>query len=294
MPSTIEIQRQALPRGSAQEVLVKYMTEFEAYTKRNLLLYYSGFLLLPEERVSIQEEDMEGFMAALYKMDKKKGLDLFLLTPGGAVTATEGIGNYLKSVFNNDINCYVPHMAMSCGTLLAMACKAIYMGKHSCLGPIDPAIGMYRTDAVTEEFENAKRDIAQDPNLSLLWQPILSKYPITLLGECRKATELAKIVSRTWLEDNMFANDPQKEERVETILSLFASHQNTKAHDRHISASEAIRAGLNVKLLEDDEVLQDLALSVHHAATLLMKQSTLVRMVTNVKQIGLFVNRSPA
>ncbi len=283
-----------MPRGSAKDVLARYMQAFVDRTKRNLILYYSGFLFAPNENVSIQEEDMEGFMAALYKMDKSSGLDLFLHTPGGSVSATEGIGNYLKSVFNNNINCYVPHMAMSCGTLLAMACRTIYMGKHSCLGPIDPAIGMYRTDAVVEEFNTAKTDIAQDPNLSLLWQPILSKYPITLLGECKKATELAKIVSEKWLTDNMLAQAPDARLRLNRILSLFASHQNTKAHDRHISASECLKIGLEVKMIEEDPDLQDAVLSVHHAATLFMKQNNLVSMVTNPRCTGLFRNANPS
>lgn len=294
MPSTVEIQQEAMPRGSAKDVLARYMQAFVDRTKRNLILYYSGFLFAPNENVSIQEEDMEGFMAALYKMDKSSGLDLFLHTPGGSVSATEGIGNYLKSVFNNNINCYVPHMAMSCGTLLAMACRTIYMGKHSCLGPIDPAIGMYRTDAVVEEFNTAKTDIAQDPNLSLLWQPILSKYPITLLGECKKATELAKIVSEKWLTDNMLAQAPDARLRLNRILSLFASHQNTKAHDRHISASECLKIGLEVKMIEEDPDLQDAVLSVHHAATLFMKQNNLVSMVTNPRCTGLFRNTNPS
>lgn len=294
MPSTVEIQQEAMPRGSAKDVLARYMQAFVGRTKRNLILYYSGFLFAPNENVSIQEEDMEGFMAALYKMDKSSGLDLFLHTPGGSVSATEGIGNYLKSVFNNNINCYVPHMAMSCGTLLAMACRTIYMGKHSCLGPIDPAIGMYRTDAVVEEFNTAKTDIAQDPNLSLLWQPILSKYPITLLGECKKATELAKIVSEKWLTDNMLAQAPDARLRLDRILSLFASHQNTKAHDRHISASECLKIGLEVRMIEEDPDLQDAVLSVHHAATLFMKQNNLVSMVTNPRCTGLFRNANPS
>lgn len=294
MPSTVEIQQEAMPRGSAKDVLARYMQAFVGRTKRNLILYYSGFLFAPNENVSIQEEDMEGFMAALYKMDKSSGLDLFLHTPGGSVSATEGIGNYLKSVFNNNINCYVPHMAMSCGTLLAMACRTIYMGKHSCLGPIDPAIGMYRTDAVVEEFNTAKTDIAQDPNLSLLWQPILSKYPITLLGECKKATELAKIVSEKWLTDNMLVQAPDARLRLNRILSLFASHQNTKAHDRHISASECLKIGLEVRMIEEDPDLQDAVLSVHHAATLFMKQNNLVSMVTNPRCTGLFRNANPS
>ena len=287
MPSTIEIQREAQPQGGADEVLFRYMKQFQEMTGRNLILYYSGFLFTDSD-VSIQEEDMDGFMAALYKMDKKKGLDLFLHTPGGSVVATEGIGNYLKSVFNNNLNCYVPHMAMSCGTLLAMACKTIYMGKHSCLGPIDPAIGAYRTDAVVEEFEEARADISRDPNLSLLWQPIISKYPITFLGECKKATELATIVSRDWLSDNMLSASKRKGVTLTKIQELFASHKNTKSHDRHISAADAHSVGLNVIMIESNPELQDGVMSIHHAASLFMKQRGLSRVVTNVGGTGIF------
>jgi len=75
--------------------MYRYIKAFERYTKRNIIVYYSGFLFV-DANTGIQEEDMNGFMSAVHKMDKEKGLDLFLHTPGGLVSATEGIGNYLK------------------------------------------------------------------------------------------------------------------------------------------------------------------------------------------------------
>ena len=267
------------------------MKKFQERTGRNLIIYYSGFLFTGG-KVSIQEQDMEGFMEAIYKMDKKKGLDIFIHTPGGSVAATEGIGDYLRSVFDNNIECYVPHMAMSCGTLLAMACGKIYMGKHSFLGPIDPAIGDYRTDAVSEEFENAKKDIENNPNLALLWQPILSKYPITFLGECRKATELAVIVSQKWLREGMLKKSRNKTKTLEEIKNLFATHETSKSHDRHISAHEAKSTGLNIELIENDPGLQDAVLSVHHAANLFMKREELSRVIANTDGVGLFIKAS--
>ena len=80
-------------------------------------------------------------MSTVYKMDKTKGLDLFLHTPGGDATAVESIVKYLQCVFGKNIIAIVPQMAMSAGTMLACSCKKIIMGKHSSLGPIDPQYG---------------------------------------------------------------------------------------------------------------------------------------------------------
>ena len=288
MPSTIEIQEESRPQGGPLSVLFKYLAAFERYTGRNIIIYYSGFLFTGKD-TGIQDADMNDFMAAVYKMDKSRGLDLFLHTPGGMVSATEGIGNYLRAVFNNDIECYVPHMAMSCGTLLAMACRKIYMGKHSCLGPIDPALGNYRADAVIEEFENASKDIASNANLSLLWQPIISKYPMTFLGECEKAKQLAESVARKWLTDGMLKGAKNQSKLIDGIVSVFANHRNSKMHDRHISPFEAANVGLDIKLIEEDPTLQDLVMSVHHAASNYCRSENYARVISNIKGLGLFI-----
>ena len=49
---------------------------------------------------SITDADKAGFMNAVYKMKKEKGLDLLLHTPGGNLAATESIGQYLKDMFH--------------------------------------------------------------------------------------------------------------------------------------------------------------------------------------------------
>lgn len=52
---------------------------------------------------SINDKDINALMANIHRMDKKKGLDLILHTPGGDLAATEQIIHYLRSVFNGDI-----------------------------------------------------------------------------------------------------------------------------------------------------------------------------------------------
>ena len=77
-------------------------------------------------------------MLCIHKLDRSKGLDLILHTPGGSGAATESLVNYLHQMFGNDIRAFVPQLAMSAGTILACSCKEIYMGKHSNLGLVDP------------------------------------------------------------------------------------------------------------------------------------------------------------
>jgi ClpP class serine protease len=86
--------------SGADIVRRKYLSKLHDLTKRNVIAYYSGFLSKPKvEGVEINDEDKNGFMLCVHKLDKTKGLDLFLHTPGGDGTATESLIFYLREVF---------------------------------------------------------------------------------------------------------------------------------------------------------------------------------------------------
>lgn len=125
-------------------------------------------------------------MLTIHKMDKSKGLDLILHTPGGDLVATESLVDYLYSIFNYDIRVIVPQISMSAGTMIALSAKEIILGKHSNLGPIDPQMGGLACQAVLHEFEEAKKDIKMNPQAAPLWQVIIGKYHPTFLGACDK------------------------------------------------------------------------------------------------------------
>lgn len=75
----------------------KYLQILHEYTGRNVIAYYSGFLQKPGIAASgINDNDKNGFMQAVCGLDKSKGLDIILHTPGGEIAATESIVNYLK------------------------------------------------------------------------------------------------------------------------------------------------------------------------------------------------------
>lgn len=98
----------------------RYLKRLFQLTKRNVIAYYSGFLSKPGiQLLDINDEDMNGFMMAVHKLDRSKGLDLILHTPGGSIATTETVVNYLHLMFNHDIRVIVPQVAMSAGTMIA-------------------------------------------------------------------------------------------------------------------------------------------------------------------------------
>lgn len=261
----------------------KYLKKLGDYTNRNVICYYSNFLSAQTHPdTGINDKDMNGFMTAIHQLDKAKGLDLILHTPGGEVTATEAIGNYLRNVFGNDIRVFVPQMAMSGGTMLSCIAKEIIMGKHSSIGPIDPQLGGTPAYGVIQEFENAKNEISENPSVIPLWGAIISKYPPAMIGQCYKAIELSKDLVKKWLENGaMFDNIEPKIKRIENILSFLNNNEYTKLHSRHIDFDKAKEIGLNVKRLEDDDELQDLVLSVHHCYMHTFDNSRAIKIIEN-------------
>jgi hypothetical protein len=172
---------------------------------------------------------------------------------------------------------------MSGGTIIAMAGREVVMGRHSNLGPIDPQIGGRPAIAIIKEFERARTEIAANPNLALLWQPILQQYAPTLLSHAQHGIQWAQEIGRKTLIDGMFKDDPQAAEKAETLVQFLLSHDLHKAHGRHLHRNELRAQGLKIIDLEDDDELQDAVLSVHHACMLTMGNHNVVKLIENHK-----------
>lgn len=264
----------------------KYIKELSEKTNRNTIVYYSGWLQkghLAQHgfRFDIIDSDKMGFMSTINGMDKAKGLDLVLHTPGGSIGATESIVHYLKSIFGNDIRAIIPQIAMSAGTMIACSCKEIVMGKHSNLGPIDPQINGMPTHGIIEEFEKAKNEIAVDHRTIPVWQTILSKYSPTLIGECEKAIKWSESMVDTWLKENMFDGDVDNDVKSKAVIKELGSHAMTLSHDRHLAPDILKGLGLKIIDLEADQDLQDKVLSLHHSCILTLTQTPAYKIIEN-------------
>ena len=245
----------------------KYLKELHRHTGRNVIAYYSGWLFRPPNapNLSVGDDDMNAFMAAVHQLDRVKGLDLILHTPGGDIAATEALVKYLWVMFDKNIRVIVPQLAMSAGTMIACAANMIVMGKQSSLGPIDPQIGGVPAQGVLDEFQMAIETIKNEPASAPLWQQIVSRYHPSFLNECAQAINWSRTMVGDWLRENMLATDPDPDGKARSIVSYLGSHSATAAHARHIPLSKCEEIGLKIERLEDDAKLQDLVLTVHHA-----------------------------
>ena len=123
--------------GTVDEIRRSYLEKLYTHSERNIIAYYSGFLSKPGIAQSqIMDEDKNGFMMAVHKLDRSKGLDLILHTPGGELAATESIVNYLHQMFGNDIRAIIPQIAMFGGTMIACSCQKILMGATRISDPL--------------------------------------------------------------------------------------------------------------------------------------------------------------
>lgn len=288
----IQAEHQQNPQQNPLDtVRRRYLKSVSDITGRNVIAYYSGWLQKPgASDTAVNDKDKSGFMLGIHKLDKTKGLDLILHTPGGDIAATESLVDYLYSIFDKDIRVIVPQISMSAGTMIALSSKEIIMGKNSNLGPIDPQMGGLACQAILNEFEQAKEDIRQNPHSAPLWQAIISKYHPTLLGACRQAIEWSEKMVSDWLHENMCAGDSDK---VKKIMEVFADHTVQKSHARHISKSECEQVGLNINSLEGDQNLQDAVLTTHHAFMHTFSNTGCVKIIENHNGVAYIENSIP-
>lgn len=287
MPNWKNLLDEVKAVGGAHDVVRRgYLARMAELTRRNCIVYYSGWLQKPGPafrgiRFDVNDADKNAFMTTIHGLDRSKGLDLILHTPGGSVAATESLVDYLHAMFGGDIRVVVPQLAMSAGTMIACSAREIVMGKHSSLGPIDPQIGGLPAHGILEEFMTAMTAIKASPAAIPLWQPIIAKYSPTLIGECQKAIQWSEDMVKEWLVRCMFAGDPNALDKAQAVIAELGDHALTKSHERHISFAKAQSMGLRVTALEDQPHLQDAVLSVHHACIQTLMQTNAFKITEN-------------
>lgn len=87
--SEIQEAVQAGNQNPLDTVRRKYISLIEQKTGRNVIAYYSGWLQgkNPVDTM-VNDRDKNGLMVTIHKLDRKRGLDLILHTPGGDLVET--------------------------------------------------------------------------------------------------------------------------------------------------------------------------------------------------------------
>ena len=112
----------------------------------------------------IDIEDSEQVLRAIRNTPKDVPIDIILHTPGGLVLASEQIARALKK-HPARTAVFIPHYAMSGGTMIALAADEIWMDENAVVGPIDPQLGGYPAASILKAVEEKPRDKVDDETL---------------------------------------------------------------------------------------------------------------------------------
>ncbi len=290
MPTWNEINQEITAlnvQTACDDVRKKYLFQLEQKVGRTVLAYYSGFLIKqsPDGRIhpeaAITDLDMNGLMAVVHNVDRNRGLDLVLHTPGGGTEATRALVEYLYKMFGKDIRVVVPHMAMSAGTMIACASKEILMGKHSCLGPTDPQVRGHPAMGVLAEVERAIEEIKREPLKQFVYQQIFAKYPPAFIIDCERSVEGSRDMVTQWLSANMFLSSAKPSELAASTVNKLMDYKGTTEHAHHFLIDKCREMGLAVTAIEDDQHLQEAILSVHHAFVASFTRTNAIKIIQN-------------
>jgi ClpP class serine protease len=156
----------------------------------------------------INIEDSEAVLRAIRLTPNDQPIDLILHTPGGLVLAAEQIAKALAD-HKGKVTVFIPHYAMSGGTLIAMAAAEIVMDRNAVLGPVDPQLGDMPAASILKAVE-IKKERANDETLILADMAAKARIQVAsfvadILSRRmprKKAEELAVLLSEgRWTHD---------------------------------------------------------------------------------------------
>jgi ClpP class serine protease len=182
----------------------------------------------------INIEDSEEVLRAIRLTPPDMPIDFILHTPGGLVLASEQIALAIKA-HKAKVTIFVPHYAMSGGTLVALAAQEIVMDKNAVLGPIDPQLGEYPAASILQVVERKSIDEIDDRTLIL--------YDMAV-----KAQRQVRSLVRRILDGKM---PPEQADEVTNILT-----EGRWTHDYPITIEEAEMLKLHVTIDMPNEVYE--------------------------------------
>lgn len=157
----------------------------------------------------ISIEDSEQILRAIRFTPDNMPIDIVLHTPGGLVLATEQIALALKK-HPGKVTVFVPHYAMSGGTMLALAADEIVMDENAVLGPVDPQVGSYPASSILNVLKMKPLKDIDDTTLMLadVAQKAMAQVKDTVMDILRdkldqdRAKDVADLLTRGyWTHD---------------------------------------------------------------------------------------------
>jgi ClpP class serine protease len=157
----------------------------------------------------IDIQDSEAILRAIQLTDDDIPIDMILHTPGGLVLASEQIAKALAKR-KGKVTVFIPHYAMSGGTLIALASDEVVMDNNAVLGPVDPQVGNFPAISILNVLEKKPVKDIDDETMILadISRKAIRQVKQTIVNiacaryTTKKAQELAeKLAGGEWTHD---------------------------------------------------------------------------------------------
>lgn len=241
------------------------------YGSANRLISY--VLRFGHARAVMHTSDIPNLETVLNSVTGADQINLLLHSPGGDGTIVEKMVDMCRSHLsgqNRKLRVIVPNIAKSAATVLALGADTILMGYCSELGPIDPQVtiavsGIFQwvsAFAFVEARDKLMDQIAQalkkkEPTVGLLQQ--LAGLNIPFTDEMENQIGFAKKTAVTLLDKYMlkpkYPQATKRSKKAKDIAEKLLSKQLFPVHGQYIDAATAQKLGLEVEVLDKDDLL---------------------------------------
>ena len=216
---------------------------------------YTTVRVSPSQEISasIGLHEEFAFEALIDEITSKNLTDtkvMFLLnSPGGGLHSSFKVARALRKTFK-EIEVYVPHMAASGGTLIALVGDKIVMGLMSQLSPLDPQIiykgrqisaltPRHAYDRLCEMFEKMSKDEAPYPQ-----QALADKLDPYLMEDWNSTVETAEQYATEILT---LAKYKKPGELAHALIHHFSDH------DSDINCETAVELGIRAERHDESD-----------------------------------------
>ncbi len=172
----------------------------------------------------IDVNDSEEVLRAIHMTDPEVPVDLVLHTPGGLVLAATQIARAINK-HPGKVTVFVPHYAMSGGTLIALAADEIVVSPHAVLGPVDPQLGQFPASSLLKVVK--EKPIAR-----------IDDETLVMADQAEKAIQQVRDSVRELLADKF---TPEKADELATMLT-----EGRWTHDHAITYEDATGFGFRI------------------------------------------------
>lgn len=223
--------------------IIAPFTPLRIAPKRSLVASFS----FPDEFVL--EEFIELIVEKYPRKEERPDLFLLLHSPGGAVASSYMVARTLRSHFNKII-AFIPHIAASGATVVALTCDEIVMGNISRLSGIDPSYdtetGSISALSIVRAFKHLE-DILGTKTLDEISYPYQHLVQTITAEKLDAATHSMDMVEGYTYE--LMKKAGYADEKIEQIIHTLLWEVET--HEQVISFDMAEEIGIKVKHYTD-------------------------------------------